>query len=1026
MKPFKQSIPIYTSLKNNPLLDSTDGIYGKTGVVGGLPGQSALIPSIDNNTSPANAVDAIVTYLEDNNTKNIIGVMTVTKTPLSSITLGIETVITNLTYSNGPNNDGIGAQLVSPQIVNNIGGLDLTTTPPLALNQRILITSEGLAGIPIVDSRDLTVMANNDICNGVYDIVNLAPFVARRSVDSDYLSIYNNTSFIVLKGADAGKLYSVSFDPAVNTRAYFIGFEPIVFESINLGGSSGVVGDPTVPPLGSIVNNVINAAGINTTDTVADAFDKIIFNVDNLSTQLLPLPLFDEYVSNALTQTESLFITPDQSYSVVLNSSLASATSVSSNIWQVAPENAYIGATNLQFILTNYAKNGTDLVKIFNINTNNNSTHPVYPTIGPIRKNIAGNAGTNDTLNIETSGPLGIIGTAAINLTTSLPVNTTTRFNLNGTLNPAGPIRFYERGYLANSTNNTPESKTRQYSLDVNFTKSVLFPELPNNVEANPNVNNYKVRIDSTLNSSTPALEFSSKFYTYGGARAAPVVNLFDVRNDTAIPAQYISGVPRMRSGETLPITFVLRNVIDRYLIPGPFNAEIESNLSTLNKLNYKVPANALFDKYNLDTKPDSRIKKLSEVLDHLDVVSSNVLQQNMKDVKINVGHIFEAYYYFNGVNAVTEANIITNHSYFNTDILDNADARFANVLSGGKANPAEIFTFPNDLTFTPNQLKATHSSGLELNLETKVGTAKAIVLPGQLNITCKATRWDNVSTNTVIFSPDIIIDTISHQNTIITPGDKEYGALFISETDTTKHIIRVEGSDTNIDSDPSSVLGLVVTSTNYNSQVSIHHTAPNLPYNRDLLLMGGIYQYPNGDYSASYPFTTNDTNFVLPVANYKRYATFLIRKNNPENVHFCFKDVSSLIIEIVNSNIHKTGVDTRNSTLLEGNNGLVSNQDFEMYIMFVSDSVTNHTCRRSRGAIIDNITDTLIWLNANKYYNGFVGPDKGCVDESYENTPNKKRLTFGLNRFSGDLLIRVGMSQFTGFQFTGINVTVE
>lgn len=1159
MQSIKPSLPISSSLKNNPVLDPNDGIFGKTG--NPTTGQSSLIPEISNATSTANALDAIVTYLEEGNTNFTLGVLTATTTPLPFI---------GMIYDNGINDDGVGATLTSTDVTL----LTAISGHTLDVNHRILITTEGLNGIPITDLRNGNPIANNDICNGIYNVVEFTPnFKLIRSIDSDLASYFNNTSVIILKGNEVGKLYNVRFNPTIGLGSYNLGYDPLIFDNINLGSTanpssginsvntvtvtalplyivspdntsivavpsfplpafingvalevnqrllfnngidprhngvytvtqktspfiltrsadfvaynntslfisdgndagstayvnfdagvglnpfvlgtdpitftvvagSGIVGVPTDPPLGDGVNNILNIAGINSTDTIADGFDKTIMSLDHLANKIEPLPTFTQYVRGDVGQNKpklltptmnKIFTMPDQSYTVILNNPNATLLS---NTFDVVSTDAYIGLTNLQFQLANESYQKNSGIGPYNVNTENSSNYndlSRYPSIGPFVRSLTdaitvGSRFNGSSLNAET-----------------ITLDDTTIANKNG-LNiftfSTGDIRILEMGHLNDYYNNISNtfSKTRSIALDFNYNKVPLFMELANFVTADP-INNYNFVSMASNEFSTAPFNFEARFFNYSGTRPAPSINAVSVVELIADPItdadMYISGIPRMKHETVLPLSFTLQNVIDKYLIPGPDTTSINDTLQKLNKLNYAVPSSA---KYNLAGVGNSRTiyepfpeKELQATADE-----TNTL---MKNLKINYGHIFECYF--------NDTELFTNDVFLNTDILINGDAFLAdgvlvtNVLSGGKAG-TELWNYPNNITIGDvNNLES--SNGL-YKLITKIVPASSgkdfFYLPNQVGVKCKTRRWDNtyfpagnLYNNFASYNLPILVDTRSFKatNVIVTDIDNNtitinstsfvYKANVIYERSQSASIVRVAGSGASITDLPagqSLVDTREVTSVPYNSTISINIDSV-LPYSRDLLFMNGKYQYPLGDFTALYPSVPlgNNRNFTVPAVIYKRYATFLVKTDNPINNTVCLRNVSSLILEIINYN---SDTNTYESTGLIGANGVVTNPDFDMYIMFINDTSAGHICERSKGSIaINQATETSVWINANKFYNNSID---NCVDESYANTADRKRLTFGLNRFSGDLLIRIGMSQNTGCTFSGISVT--
>lgn len=1136
MQSLKPSLPISSSLKNNPVLESDDLVFGKTGDA--ITGQSNLLPDVSNSTSTANALDAVLTYLEEGNTNFTLGVLCVTTSQLP---------FAGLVYDNGENDDGVGATLTSTDntILGSISGHNL------AIHNRILITTAGLNGIPITDLRNNMLVTSNNICNGIYNVVSTTPiFQIKRAIDSDFASYFNNTSVIVLKGTEAGKLYSLQFNSAKGLDPFLVGYDELIFEELNLGStanpsagvnsvntvtttalpsynydntnktitaspavimplingftigqfqrilvnnetdqrvngvyylsspsvsapfvltraedfvaynntsisitngtyagsiayvnydatkalnpfilgtdpisfsiiSSGSVGNPTNPPLGDGINNILNIAGINTTDTIADGFDKTIMALDHLANKVEPLPLFSQYVLGDVSQNkpklydplvvnDKLFTMPDQSYTVILNNNIAAIET--DNTYEVVSGDAYIGATNLQFQLNNMLKTGP-----FNVNVENISNYADlsrYPSIGPVvRDSISGSITVGYTVDGGNT-----LSAQTINLDDSI-ITVKNGFNTFD----SNKIRILEMGHMNDYYNSVTNqfSKTRSIAFDFNFGGATLFQELGNGVKATPGVNDNFVSF--TFN--TGPLTIQSRFFNYTGIRRDPEITNVSVLPTPATNDLYISGVPRMNFDTELPITFTLENVIDKYLIPGPETVKINDLLQKLNKLNYKVPSSA---KYNLAGYGNDR-KDISTGLSTYEEFPEKELQISigeattlMKSLKVNYGHIFECYF--------DNPELFTNDIFLNTDILANADAHPNNILSGGKAID-ELWTYPADL-IVGNPLGL--SSGT-YKLKTQIVPASVgkdfFYLPGTVNVKCKTRRWDNayypngnLNDNFTNFPLSILVDTVSFKNSIFNILDNgngfTYEALIISEKDSSNvNILRVAGSGDTIDDIPTtSLTGVTFTPVLYDSTVSINSSGSTLPYSRDLLFMDGKYQYPRVNYTAVYPHTTNNCNFTVPVFEYRRYATFLVKCNNPSDNTYCLKNVSSLIIEIIN---YDSDNQTRNSTGLFGDNGIVTNPGFDMYIMFVS--APSHTCERRKGMTPFPASETSVWINANKFYDGTIN---NCVDDSFNNTADKKRLTFGLNRFSGDLLVRIGMSQYTNCIFSGISVT--
>lgn len=204
MQSLKPSEPISASLQDVPIQKPFDGIFGITG--NNATGQSSLVPNINQGTSTADAVDALITYIEEGRTNNIIGVHTATTFPLTG----------TVTYDNGPDDNGIGATLTSTATIPLISGLNLE------IGHRILIANEA-----------------NAIHNGVYNVTSVSPatFSAVRTGENSPATYFNGTSFIVLGGSEVGKLYSVHFNDLVADGSYHIGYEAINFDVIPLSGA---------------------------------------------------------------------------------------------------------------------------------------------------------------------------------------------------------------------------------------------------------------------------------------------------------------------------------------------------------------------------------------------------------------------------------------------------------------------------------------------------------------------------------------------------------------------------------------------------------------------------------------------------------------------------------------------------------------------------------------------------------------------------------------------------------------------
>lgn len=947
MQSLRPSEPISGTLKDVPIQKPTDGIFGIDNPDPLPDGQSKLIPNIDQNTSTADAVDALITYMEEGSTNNILGVHAVTNN-----TLGISTPI----YYNGPTDTGIDATLTSTDSLTNLSGVTLE------IGHRILITQS--AGL-------------NNQHNGVYNIISTTPFSAKRTRDNGFASYFNGTSFIVLGGTEVGKLYSVRFNNLIKDESYIIGYDPILFDIISLSGSSattgingvdifttnlpaytysnGVItansngmfpfamlqvnkrllysgatgtenGVYTVTSMGSFgtrwvltraadfvayngtvinilyynqiafvdfdagvglnafvlgtdplyfsligfnfitneVNNYENSVGITSVDPLSIALNKVIYSIDNLSSQVFKLPLFDEYLTS--TELELINYIP-----VILNSN-----SIDNIIWQATLPNVFVGATNLQFILE---KN-----KVADYNTNNR--------FGPFRSQIVGETATHNFSvyhnDIQSNFNL-------VNLTPNIDTDP-----------------FREMGYL----NDNPDSLTRAVSILYNNNFSVDSFTRPDGI------NNDSVRFQSLLNPIP--YTYIARFYTYNAPVLPPTIASFNASLIAPDSNQYVSGIPRLRNGESIMFDFSLLNVVDRFIIPAPDNPTINARLSQLNKLGFKVPASAMYS----DMDPNAT-KSLADVLDNLELTETE-LNNNLEEVRVKFGHVLEIYCEYGAI-------------HLNSTTMN------------GWSLPLPPTPWTSQIGKSINNINAFH-------------------LPTDFPVTVRATRFDGTSTGIITYNPRVLIDECSFKTSL---GVFDYGAAFITEKVIANANIRVNHVGEAYDSMQSIQIGT--------------------PYQDQLLLIGGKYKYPIGNFSANNP--TNTFNFVPGTIKHMRYVTFALKHN--------FTNVSSMTIELINSDIALTGVDTRQNTGLTGTNGLITTPDFEMSIKFLGTGV--------KGV---SPPFTANWVDANKYYDGSL---LNCLDSGEGNV---KRLTFGLVRYSGDLLVKIGFSQFTGAVISGVKVS--
>lgn len=146
--------------------------------------------------------------------------------------------------------------------------------------------------------------------------------------------------------------------------------------------------------------------------------------------------------------------------------------------------------------------------------------------------------------------------------------------------------------------------------------------------------------------------------------------------------------------------------------------------------------------------------------------------------------------------------------------------------------------------------------------------------------------------------------------------------------------------------------------------------------YTNELLLKNGKYQYPNGDYT------------LFGVGNYDnatgmRFATFNIGEFN-ENNGFTLN-----ILEATNIN------------------SIINTNDFFIEIRIGTSS---------------------FWVNANSAYEGVGSPGsnidgEGCVVVS-NSTPTERRITFGSNVHSGDIIVRIGINENSLITFNNVTAT--
>lgn len=161
-----------------------------------------------------------------------------------------------------------------------------------------------------------------------------------------------------------------------------------------------------------------------------------------------------------------------------------------------------------------------------------------------------------------------------------------------------------------------------------------------------------------------------------------------------------------------------------------------------------------------------------------------------------------------------------------------------------------------------------------------------------------------------------------------------------------------------------------------------------------ELMLQGGIYRYPTGNYTSNKPtpgfnYNTLDSSFNTPVG--WRWATFRVGS---------ITNASSIVINIAGGlNINKDGSNP------------VSNS---MYLYVT---------------VVNGGTQVINWIDANKSF-GFpvvASPSNngdGAVNMSL--TPNgvQRTITFGETPRTGDVYVRIGLPNGTNKQFTNITKT--
>ncbi len=872
--------------------------------------------------------------------------------------------------------------------------------------------------------------------------------------------------------------------------------------AINSSGT-GVVGVPTNIDFGVLLNSTTrNITGITATDTIADAFSKTVYSIDRISNKLFKnLPSFKDYFdgssifntpprikdisSQDLDKTILPFVDNNnypylptllgrKAYNIP-GVAMTNINSVLCNVYNTITP--YIGYSVKPFYSnTNSYKFDSSYLIEYNSNSINakfiaDDSNSDEPTIGPIFKDLSGGPGNtvinyifniknNLGVNTLTSRSFELDNLAGVN---PLPLNTTSYFTFSGSSAPqtnasAWCVRIKETSYY--DVNNTVaaitpfDSNTRVFLTDINADGGggrtpITFPELSNSVASIPLINDHTVSIDHPIlvnNPSTilPRIRFfTSDINLIGSPDIDVSTEIINNNSLTVVSSNYVSGIPCLNINDVIKTSFRINNIIHKFLLPGPLTTDVGINTNNAPKINnVNKTKGDIFNTsllvYDLDT--------------NLTISKSNAIDFNM--IKYGPSP-------YNQTNAV-----------FNTD----------NLIDNNINMPLSDLAFVVDST-TPyyvNNLDMTIGTCIKNNIYYNLYT-------GPLSTTflgayCEARRWDSITIGASSFIPpsfvsnnpsaslNVLIDVRSLRNSVISSTDLtlpssielnsssnpnladarilakslnyfyEYSGSHIKENtiSTTRSFYRIK-SGTNSTAGNPNIADVIDIYSNiaYDNTRSLNLA----PYNVELQLTGGIYRYPNGNFTTYYPTTLNvDYSTITGF----RYCTFLINRDSirPNTTGKGIADgIKSLLFEFVNDNGGIGVGDTnRISTNLTSNGndpGIIGNTGFEFYIMFVSSgNIANspiHTATRKRiGFPLDTQTDVNvvnsnvnIWLDCNKPFTGNpLINGSGVVDiGELSNTVNRKRITFGTDIWEGDILVRIGMTELTNFHFSGFNI---
>jgi hypothetical protein len=157
--------------------------------------------------------------------------------------------------------------------------------------------------------------------------------------------------------------------------------------------------------------------------------------------------------------------------------------------------------------------------------------------------------------------------------------------------------------------------------------------------------------------------------------------------------------------------------------------------------------------------------------------------------------------------------------------------------------------------------------------------------------------------------------------------------------------------------------------------------------YLHELQLIGGVYQYPSGDYTTNFPISGPNYNGLTGY----RYATFMLDLTNSAGVQ--------------NITVAFTGTTGFNNKVLA---------DFKLQVRVVNDTTP------AQG--------TAGWVDGNAAYGAVINPnannDPALVMISTTNTT--KVVTFGQSTKKGICYVRIGMTNSSGYKFSDVTITAS